>query len=114
LAQLRRIETLTQVNLKKLTELERWSSGKGQELEFLLALQKQLPPKTVITDLTIEAGKVKNLAGTTPLVSLLLTRLANDPRLRVLELRGNIMTTATGRESFQLEEPELSKEQKIK
>jgi cell division protein FtsB len=114
LAQLRRIETLTQVNLKKLTELERWSSGKGQELEFLLALQKQLPPKTVITDLTIEAGKVKNLAGTTPLVSLLLTRLANDPRLRMLELKGNIMTTATGRESFQLEEPEISKEQKIK
>jgi Tfp pilus assembly protein PilN len=114
LAQLRRIEALTQANLNKLTQLEQWSSGKGQELEFLLALQKQLPPRTVITDLAIEDGKVKNLAGTTPLVSLLLTRLADDPRLQVLELRGNITTTATGQEGFQLEDPDVPKEQKAK
>jgi hypothetical protein len=110
LAQLRRIETATRADLEKMAQWEQWTSGKGAELEFMLALQKQLPPGTMITDLTIEDGKVKNLAGTTPLVSLLLIRLAEHPRLRVLELKGNIMTTADGREGFQLEEPDLSKE----
>jgi hypothetical protein len=110
LAQLRRIETATRADLEKMAQWEQWTSGKGAELEFMLALQKQLPPGTMITDLTIEDGKVKNLAGTTPLVSMLLIRLAEHPRLRVLELKGNIMTTADGREGFQLEEPDLSKE----
>jgi hypothetical protein len=114
LAQLRQIAATTQANLRKLTQLEQWSKGKGQELEFLLVLQKQLPPGTVITDIAIEDGKVKNIAGTTPLVSLLLTRLADDPRLKVLELKGNIMTTKTGQEGFQLEDPDVPKEQKTK
>jgi hypothetical protein len=112
LNQLRRVETLTQAELKKLTKLEQWSSAKAYELEFMLALQKRLPPGTLITDLTIEKGKVKNLAGTTPSVSLLLTELADDPRLKVLELKGNIMTTEDGREGFQLEERDIPKEKK--
>ncbi|MGD8401926.1 MAG: hypothetical protein PVH64_13530 [Bacillota bacterium] len=112
LAQLKQIEATTQADLKKLRQWEQWSNGKGAELELMLALQKQLPPGTMITDFTIEEGKVKNLAGTTPLVSLLLIRLAEHPRLRALELKGNIMTTADGREGFQLEESDLPKEPK--
>jgi hypothetical protein len=72
----------------------------------LRALQRCLAKDTLITDLTIEEGRVKNLAGLTPSVSLLLTKLEADanPVLNRLQLKGNIMKTESGYELFQLEE----------
>jgi hypothetical protein len=106
LIRLQRAEAGARVNLSKIRSLERWSGQKGRELEFLRALQRCLAKDTLITDLTIEEGRVKNLAGLTPSVSLLLTKLEADanPVLNRLQLKGNIMKTESGYELFQLEE----------
>jgi Tfp pilus assembly PilM family ATPase len=104
LTQLQQAEERTRKALQKIGRLERWTDGQGRELELLYAWQQQLPEGTLITDLTMEEGKVKNLAGTTPSVSWLLTKLAADPVLKNLQLKGNIMRADNGMESFQLEE----------
>jgi hypothetical protein len=106
LIRLQRAEAGARVNLSKIRSLERLSGQKGRELELLRALQRCLAKDTLITDLTIEEGRVKNLAGLTPSVSLLLTKLEADanPVLNRLQLKGNIMKTESGYELFQLEE----------
>jgi Tfp pilus assembly protein PilN len=114
LTKLQQVEAKTRTNLQKIGRLEQWAHCQGRELELLLALQDRLPAGTVITDLTIEEGKAKNIAGTTPSVSLLLTELGADPVLQGLQLKGNIMTTENGLEGFQLEGQTELKEPKTK
>ncbi|HYH04046.1 MAG TPA: PilN domain-containing protein, partial [Bacillota bacterium] len=110
LAKLQRLEALTQTNLRKIKLFEERSALRGRELEYLLALQRQLPEATVITDLNIEEGQIKNLSGVTPSVSVLLTKLKADPVLRGLKLKGNILTMENGSEGFQLEMKDTQKE----
>lgn len=103
LNRLHRVENQTKTHLAKIDQLEEWLSGQGRELEFLLMLQKYLPVETRITDLIIEDGKIKDLSGVTPSVSLLLEKLQKSPELRNFKLKSTITTDRDGREQFRLE-----------
>jgi Tfp pilus assembly protein PilN len=112
LQELRRIEAEANNYLVKIKTMEKWLASRGRELEFVLALQEGLPEETLITDLTMENGAIRNIAGTTPSVSLLLSSLQQKPALRYLKLKGNIAVTEQGMEKFQLEGATKAKETK--
>jgi Tfp pilus assembly protein PilN len=103
LQELRRVEAESNTYLVKTKEMEKWLDSRGRELEFLLILQEGLPEDTLITDLTMEDGEIRNISGITPSVSLLLNYLQHKPALRYLKLKGNIAVTEQGLERFQLE-----------
>jgi Tfp pilus assembly protein PilN len=112
LQELRRVEAETNAYLVKIKAMEKWLDSRGRELEFILTLQEGLPEDTLITDLTMEDGVIRNLAGTTPSVSVLLSYLQHKPTLRSLKLKGNIAVTELGLERFQLEGATKVKETK--
>jgi hypothetical protein len=114
LQELRRVEAQSNTYLVKIKKMEKWLELRGGELEFLLALQDGLPEDTLISDLTIDNGLIRNLTGTTPSVSLLLNSLQRKPALQHLKLKGNIAVTEQGLERFQLEEATKVKETKAK
>ncbi|TCL54488.1 hypothetical protein EDC14_10635 [Hydrogenispora ethanolica] len=99
-ARLPRIQNIRQAeqrfrrNEAKVRALEKWLAAQGRELDFLLLLQQNLPPESRITDLMIENGVVKELAGSTPSVSRLLEALQRVPALRGLRLKGTITRDA--------------------
>jgi hypothetical protein len=109
LAGLRRKEVESNVHLAKIKRMESFLDLRGRELEFLLTLQKGLPADTLLTDLVIEGGVIRNISGVTPSVSLLLNSLQRQPALRQLKLKGNITMTDQGMERFQLEGPTKAK-----
>jgi hypothetical protein len=78
-------------------------------LEFLRVFQDNLPAGTVISDITIEEGNVKDISGVTPLVSLMLDRFKQLPGLGQLKLKGAISLSDQG-EMFHLEGPIILKE----
>ncbi len=102
LTRLHRIENETKLDLDKINLLEDWLLAQGQELDFLLILQKHLPEGTKITDLIIEDGKIKDLSGVTPSVSLLLNKIKAVPELASLKIKGTITASNEG-ELFQME-----------
>ena len=102
LRQLQRTEANTGQNLQKIKMMESWLAQRGQELEFLLALQAALPEDTRITDILIESGQVKDLAGITPSVSFLLAHIKTVPMLEKMKLKGTINVNENG-ELFHLE-----------
>lgn len=104
LAQLRHAKGETSRDLAQVRRLETRRQNKAGELEFLLALEQNLPEGTLISDLTLENGIVKDLSGVTPTVSILLQRTKKTPRLRNLGLKGAI-TAVAGGELFHLEGP---------
>lgn len=112
IARLRQIEAKTSQYLAKIKTMENWMDSRGRELEFLVALHQGVPEDTIITDLNMEDGQVRNISGITPSVSLLLDRLQKSPALRSLKLKGNIAVTENGLERFQLEDPTKQKETK--
>jgi hypothetical protein len=114
LRDLRRVEAESNTYLVKIKKMEKWLDLRGGELEFLLALQEGLPEDTLISDLTIDNGLIRNLTGTTPSVSLLLNFLQRKPALRHLKLKGNIAVTEQGLERFQLNGAIKEKETKGK
>lgn len=101
--ELRRVDAESNQYLAKVKAMEKWSDLRGLELEYLMALQEGLPEDTTITDLSFEDGQLKTVAGITPSVSLLLSKIQKSPVLRILKLKGNIAVTETGLERFQLE-----------
>ncbi|HEX3044530.1 MAG TPA: hypothetical protein VHY08_07230 [Bacillota bacterium] len=106
---LRLMERQTSQNSKEIRQLRGWLTKQNQELEFLLLLKNNLPDGTLITDLTIENGMVKDLSGITPSVSLLLNKIKTVPGLERLKLKGTISSSLQG-EIFQLEGPLSGKE----
>jgi hypothetical protein len=86
----------------QIKELEVWLGERDRELEFLKVLLNNLPPGTKVTDMTIENGIIKDIAGVTPSVSLLLGRIRTVPELSGLKLKGTITTSNVG-EIFHLE-----------
>jgi hypothetical protein len=86
----------------QIKELESWLGERDRELEFLKVLLNNIPAGTKVTDLTIENGIIKDLAGVTPSVSLLLSRIRTVPELSGLKLKGTITTSSNG-EIFHLE-----------
>lgn len=86
----------------QIKELESWLVERDQELEFLNVLLNNIPQGTKITDMTIESGIIKDLAGMTPSVSLLLGRIRTVSELSGLKLKGTITTSSNG-EIFHLE-----------
>jgi hypothetical protein len=103
LQELRRVEAESQIYLVKIKAMEKWLDSRGRELEFIRVLQEGMPEDTLITDLTIEDGGIRNISGITPSVSMLLSYLQHKPALRHLKLKGNIAVTEQGLERFQLE-----------
>lgn len=110
--ELKRIEVETGQYLTRIKTMEQWLDSRGRELDFLVALQSGLPEDTLITDFAMEDGKVRNISGVTPSVSLLLGKLQKSPELRGLKLKGNIAVTEQGLERFQLEGEMKEKETK--
>ena len=104
LQRLKRTENQTGVALGRMRNLEAWLEDQGQELAWLRTLQDNLPEGTVVTDLTIEDGVVKELALTAPAASLVLKQLRQVPELAGLMLKGTIMTSNRG-EVFHLQGP---------
>jgi hypothetical protein len=102
LINLQSLEHTTKKDLQQIKELESWLSDRDRELEFLLVLQNNLPMGTKITDLIIENGSIKDLAGTTPSVSLLLEKFKQVDDLQDLRLKGTITNGPDG-EIFHLE-----------
>lgn len=102
LIRLQYLERSSNKDLQQIKELESWLTGRNNELEFLRVLQNNLPTGTKITDLTIENDFIKDLAGVTPSVSLLLGKIRTVPELSGLELKGTITTSPNG-ELFHLE-----------
>ncbi|HYH01551.1 MAG TPA: PilN domain-containing protein, partial [Bacillota bacterium] len=101
--ELKRVEADTGQYLTRIKTMEQWLDLRGRELDFLVALQNGLPEDTLITDFSMEDGKIRNISGVTPSVSLLLGMLQKSPMLRGLKLKGNIAVTEQGLERFQLE-----------
>ncbi len=99
---LQNLEQATTKNSEQIKELESWLSDRDRELEFLLVLQNHLPTGTKITDLVIDNGSIKDLAGTTPSVSLLLEKFKQVKELQDLRLKGTITNGPDG-EIFHLE-----------
>jgi hypothetical protein len=87
---------------EEIKELESWLKERDRESEFLRILLNNIPPGTKVADLTIENGIIKDLAGVTPSVSLLLGRIRTVPELSGLKLKGTITTSSAG-EVFHLE-----------
>lgn len=104
LQQLKRTENQTGVALRQMRNLEAWLDDQGLELAWLRTLQDNLPEETVVTDLTIEDGVVKDMTLTAPAASLVLKQLRQVPELAGLMLKGTIMTSSRG-EVFHLEGP---------
>lgn len=104
LQHLKRTEDQTGVALRRMKSLETWLEDQGQELAWLRTLQDNLPEGTVVTDLIIEDGVVKDMALTAPAASLVLQQLRQVPELAGLMLKGTIMTSDRG-EVFHLEGP---------
>ena len=102
LIKLQYLDRSTSKNIQKINELEDWLVDRNQELEFLRILQANLPVGTKIIDLTIENGLIKDLSGTTPTVSWLLSKLKGVPGLDDLRLKGTITKGPEG-EIFHLE-----------
>lgn len=102
LLKLRHTETVTRQKLSRLNTLKTWQVDNGRELEFLTVLEQNLPEGTVINNLTLESGTIKDLSGTTPAVSYLLNRLKKVPLLQDLKLKGTITVSPQG-ELFHLE-----------
>ncbi|HEX3046452.1 MAG TPA: hypothetical protein VHY08_16970 [Bacillota bacterium] len=102
LKRLQQTKKMTGKNQQKIKTLESWLSDQGQELEFMLALQNNLPVGTKITDLMIDEGIVKDLTGITPSASLLISRIKGVRGLEGLNSKGTI-TNSAGGEVFHLE-----------
>lgn len=102
LIRLQYLERNSKQAAEQIVVLENWLKERNNEIEFLKVLSNHLPPGTKITDLTIENGAVKDLAGVTPSVSLLLSRIRTVPELAGLKLKGTITTSSNG-EIFHLE-----------
>ena len=102
LIRLQYLERTSNKDLQQIKQLESWLMGRNSELEFLRVLQYNLPTGTKITDLTIEDGFIKDVAGITPSVSLLLGKIKIVPELSGLKLKGTITTSPNG-ELFHLE-----------
>jgi hypothetical protein len=81
---------------QQIKELESWLVERDRELEFLRVLLNNIPSGTKVTDLTIENGIIKDLAGITPSVSLLLSKIRTVPELSGLKLKGTITTSSNG------------------
>jgi hypothetical protein len=109
LTRLRKLESETNRQLGKIHHLDEWLAQKNRELEFLRVFQDNLPAGTVISDITIEEGNVKDISGVTPLVSLMLDRFKQLPGLGQLKLKGAISLSDQG-EMFHLEGPIILKE----
>lgn len=101
--ELRRVDAESNQYLSKVKEMEKWSDLRGRELEYLMALQEGFPDDTMITDLNFEDGELRSVAGITPSVSLLLSKIQKSSVLRSLKLKGNIAVAENGLERFQLE-----------
>lgn len=104
LVELRRTKQLSNEREARIRFLESWLAQQGRELEFLRLLDLYLPEGTKITDITIENGVIKDLAGYTPSVSLLLDDFRAVPALRALKLKGAVVIGEKG-EQFHLEGP---------
>lgn len=100
---LQQIEAKTREDLGAIQKLEAFLELRGREIEFLKLFHDNLPVGTLITDITIEDGSVKNITGITPSVSLLLSKLQQVPELQGLKLKGAITSEKDGKEQFQLE-----------
>ena len=95
-------ENQTRQKMARLKALKEWQTDNLPELEFLTVLEQTLPEDTIISNLTLEAGVVKDLSGTTPSVSYLLNQLKKVPLLQNLKLKGTITVSPEG-ELFHLE-----------
>lgn len=104
LISLRRAESETNRDRDEVKMLQGWISEENRELEFFKAIQENLPEGTLISDVILEDGAVKELSGTTPAVSLVLNRLKSSPVLNRLQLKGSIEVTPKG-ETFHLQGP---------
>lgn len=100
---LQKIEVKTREELVAIQKLEAFLELRGREIEFLKIFHDNLPVGTLITDITIEDGSIKNITGITPSVSLLLSKLQQVPELQGLKLKGAITNEEDGKEQFQLE-----------
>ncbi len=109
LAGIQRTEQRGTRDLEKVRQLEDWLADQGNELEFLRLLQDNLPEGTLITDLTLEDGAVKDISGTTPSVSVMFERLRRISGFESLKLKGTITITDQG-EMFHIEGPLRIKE----
>ncbi len=98
----------TKAKQAKLDKLVTWTSTQGRELQFLNTLIKHLPVGTTISNISMEEGLLKDLAGSTPSVSRLLQKLKRVPELARLKLKGNIIINESG-ELFHLEEEKGNK-----
>ena len=104
LMELRRTQQLSDEREARIRFLESWLAQQGRELEFLRLLDLHLPEGTKITEITIENGVIKDLAGYTPSVSLLLDDFKAVSALRALKLKGAVVIGEKG-EEFHLEGP---------
>lgn len=102
LIRLQYLERASKKAALQIKELEVWLGERDRELEFLKVLLNNLPSGTKVTDMTIEDGIIKDIAGVTPSVSLLLGRIRTVPELSGLKLKGTITTSNIG-EIFHLE-----------
>ena len=108
--QLQQIEVTTNRDLAAIRTMESWIDNTSSEIEFLRLFQKHLPEGTVISDITIEDGTVKDISGVTPTVSVMLGQFRKISGLAKLKMKGMITVTDQG-EIFHLEGPILIKEQ---
>ncbi|MCL6589768.1 MAG: hypothetical protein K6U80_07435 [Firmicutes bacterium] len=102
LNQLKQTQLLTEKYQNKIKNLEAWLSDQDRELEFMLALQNNLPVGTKIIDLMIDDGVIKDITGITPSASLLIARIKGVRGLEGLNPKGTI-TNSAGGEVFHLE-----------